>query len=78
MPTRILSGSFLSTVKLIVVTAMLLVMLPASRSRAEVQELRLARQYGISHLQMALLEELKLIEKSAQKSGMPNLKVSWS
>lgn len=78
MATRILSGSFLSTAKLIVVTAMLLVMLPASQSRAEVQELRLARQYGISHLQMALLEELKLIEKSAQKSGMPNLKVSWA
>lgn len=78
MPTRILSGSFLSTAKLIVVTAMLLVMLPASQSRAEVQELRLARQYGISHLQMALLEELKLIEKNAQKSGMLNLKVSWA
>lgn len=78
MATRTIAGSFFSTAKLFVMTAMLLVMLPVSRSQAEVQELRLARQYGISHLQMALLEELKLIEKSAQKSGMPNLKVSWT
>lgn len=46
-------------------------------ARAEVQELRLARQYGISHLQMALLEELKLIEKHAAAGGLPNMKVSW-
>ena len=77
MAVQAFKRSFLSIAKLILFTAVVLAMQPVNRSLAEVQELRLARQYGISHLQMALLEELKLIEKNAQKSGQ-NLKVTWS
>lgn len=54
-----------------------LALLGTGSARAEVGELRLARQYGISHLQMALLEELKLVEKQAEKAGLAGLKVSW-
>jgi NitT/TauT family transport system substrate-binding protein len=57
--------------------AFLTIALPLSHAAAEIQELRLARQYGISHLQMALLEEFKLIEKNAAKMGLGDLKVSW-
>ena len=49
-----------------------------SAVHAEVGELRLARQYGISHLQMALMDQLKLIEKQAAIAGRPDLKVRWS
>jgi NitT/TauT family transport system substrate-binding protein len=50
-----------------------------SRSaRAEVGELRLARQYGISHLAMALMDQLQLVQQQAEKAGLKELKVSWS
>jgi NitT/TauT family transport system substrate-binding protein len=47
---------------------------PAS---AEVAELRLARQYGISHLAMAIMDQLQLVQKQAEKAGLTDLKVDW-
>ncbi len=49
--------------------------LPAA---AEVTELRVARQYGISYLPMMLMEDQKLIEKAAAAAGVPNLQVTWA
>jgi NitT/TauT family transport system substrate-binding protein len=57
--------------------AALLLSLTAGRAGAEVAELRLARQYGISHLAMALLDELQLVQKHAAKAGLGDIKVSW-
>jgi NitT/TauT family transport system substrate-binding protein len=54
-----------------------LLFVPAGGARAEVGELRLARQYGISHLAMALIDELQLVEKHAAKAGLGDIKVSW-
>jgi NitT/TauT family transport system substrate-binding protein len=45
---------------------------------AEVGELRLARQYGISHLAMALMDQLQLVQEQAEKAGLKDLKVTWS
>jgi NitT/TauT family transport system substrate-binding protein len=50
----------------------------ATCARAEVSELRLARQYGISHLAMALMDELQLVQHQADKAGLKDLKVTWS
>jgi NitT/TauT family transport system substrate-binding protein len=50
----------------------------ASEARAEVSELRLARQYGISHLAMAIMDELQLVQQQAEKAGLKDLKVTWS
>ncbi len=47
-------------------------------SRAEVSELSVARQYGISYLPLMLMEDQKLIEKQARALGMPDLKVTWA
>ncbi len=52
-------------------------LLPRSAS-AEVSELRLARQYGISHLAMALMDQLQLVQHQAEKAGLKDLKVTWS
>lgn len=46
--------------------------------RAEVTELKVARQYGISYLPLMLMEDQKLIEKAAAASGIPDLKVTWA
>lgn len=50
----------------------------AMASRAEVSELRIAQQYGISYLPLMILEDQKLVEKHAKAAGIPDLKVSWS
>ncbi|WP_020656963.1 ABC transporter substrate-binding protein [Massilia niastensis] len=47
-------------------------------SRAEVAELKIAEQYGISYLPLMIMEEQKLVEKHATAAGIPNLKVSWA
>jgi NitT/TauT family transport system substrate-binding protein len=45
-------------------------------ARAEVGEIKVAQQYGISYLPLMLMEEGKLIEKQAKAAGI-DLKVSW-
>jgi len=48
----------------------------AAPARAEVGEIKVAQQYGISYLPLMLMEEGKLIEKHAKAAGI-DLKVSW-
>ena len=64
------AGAFLSVLLL---TASL-----AGIARAEVKEVRLAKQYGLSYLSLIVMEEQKLIEKHAKKAGLGDIKVSWS
>ena len=40
--------------------------------------LRVARQFGIGYLQLALLEDSRLIEKFAADAGLGTVEVSWS
>lgn len=46
-------------------------------ARAEVGELAVAKQYGISYLPLMLMEADRLIEKHAQLDGLGELKVDW-
>ncbi|MFZ5511435.1 MAG: ABC transporter substrate-binding protein [Pseudomonadota bacterium] len=50
----------------------------ALAGRAEVSELKIAQQYGISYLPLMIMEDQKLVEKHARAAGIPDLKVSWS
>ncbi|MGE3917920.1 MAG: ABC transporter substrate-binding protein, partial [Hyphomicrobiaceae bacterium] len=65
------SGPMVATI----VAAMLA--LPGAAS-AEVGELRIAKQYGISYLPLMLMEADKLVEKHATAAGLPDLKASWT
>ena len=56
------------------VAAVLAAALPA---RAEVSEINVAQQYGISYLPLMLMEEQKLVEKHAKASGV-DVKVGWA
>lgn len=47
-------------------------------AHAEVKEVRLAKQYGLSYLSLIVMEEQKLIEKHARKAGLGDIKVSWA
>ena len=49
-----------------------------TQAAAEVSELRVAEQYGISYLPLMIMEEGKLLEKHAKAAGLGDLKVTWS
>jgi NitT/TauT family transport system substrate-binding protein len=55
----------------------LLAALVPAGARAEVSELKVAQQYGISYLPIMVMEEQKLVEKQAKALGLPDLKVSY-
>ena len=50
----------------------------APPARAELSELKVAQQYGISYLPLMIMEDQGLIEKHAKAAGIGDLKVSWS
>jgi NitT/TauT family transport system substrate-binding protein len=52
----------------------LAVLVPA---RAEMAEIHVSRQYGISYLPLMIMEDQKLIEKHAKSAGV-DVKVDWS
>jgi len=52
-----------------------LVAMPAAR--AEVSEINVAQQYGISYLPLMIMEDQKLIEKHAKAAGV-DVKVGWA
>src|SRR5947209_18839277 len=51
--------------------------LMSSGARAELAEINVAQQYGISYLPLMLMEEQKLIEKHAKTAGI-DVKVGWA
>jgi NitT/TauT family transport system substrate-binding protein len=63
-----------SVVALAIVACVSLTALPA---RAEMAEIAVAQQYGISYLPLMLMEEKRLIEKHAKAAGI-DVKVGWA
>jgi sulfonate transport system substrate-binding protein len=51
--------------------------LVATAARAELSEIHVSRQYGISYLPLMIMEDQKLIEKHAKAAGV-DVKVDWS
>jgi NitT/TauT family transport system substrate-binding protein len=47
-------------------------------ARAEVKELKIAEQYGISYLPLMIMEDQKLVEKYSKDAGAGGLKVTWA
>lgn len=47
-------------------------------ARAEVKEVRLAKQYGLGYLPLVVMEEQRLIEKHAKAAGLGDIDVSWA
>jgi NitT/TauT family transport system substrate-binding protein len=55
----------------------MLALLAVAPARAEMAEINVAQQYGISYLPLMLMEEQKLIEKHAKAAGV-DVKVGWA
>jgi NitT/TauT family transport system substrate-binding protein len=55
----------------------LMVGIAAGSTYAEVTEINVAQQYGVSFLPLMVMERDKLVEKRAKSLGLPDLKVNW-
>lgn len=47
-------------------------------ARAEITELKIAEQYGISYLPLMIMEDQHLVEKYSKEAGAGGLKVTWA
>src|SRR3954453_4390513 len=50
----------------------------AAPARAEVNEIKLGKQYGLPYIQFVIMEDQKLIEKHAKREGLGDIKVEWT
>src|SRR4051794_26870239 len=50
----------------------------SSGVRAEATEVRIAQQFGISYLPLMVMRAERLVEAEAAKSGLGDLRVTWS
>ena len=57
------------------VSALLLAI--AAPAAAELLEMSVAQQYGVSFLPLMVMERDKLVEKYARAAGLGEVKVSW-
>ena len=60
------------------IVALLLLFALALPARAEVGELRVAKQYGLGYVQYMIMEDQKLTEKHAKAAGLGDVTVEWS
>lgn len=60
------------------VSVLCLTLAVALPARAEVSELRVAKQYGLGYLQLMMMEDQKLIERQAKAAGLGDLTVTWA
>ncbi len=60
------------------VLALVLLLAAVIPARAEVKEVRLAKQYGLGYLPLIIMEEQRLIEKHTKAAGLGDIKVTWA
>ncbi len=58
--------------------AVLLAPALALPARADVNEIKIGKQYGLPYIQFVIMEDQGLIEKHAKAQGLTNLKVEWT
>lgn len=75
-PTRLLRNASVAFLAAAVTAS--LVLAPARPAKADVGEVRIAQQFGLSYLPLIVARHLKLIEKHAQTDGIDRLTVTWS
>ena len=66
------------TFRLSTVALLLALSFASTISRAEVNEIVVAQQYGVSFLPLMVMEKQGLVEKHAASAGLANFKVVWA
>ncbi|HEU4381551.1 MAG TPA: ABC transporter substrate-binding protein [Hyphomicrobiaceae bacterium] len=62
----------------VLAVACIATVLSAMAARAQVPEIRFARQFSMGYLQFNVMEQHQLVEKHAKALGMPEVKVVWA
>ena len=47
-------------------------------ARADVNEIKIGKQYGLPYIQFVIMEDQGLLEKHAKLQGLGDLKVTWA
>ena len=50
----------------------------ATPAAAEVNEIKIGKQYGLPYIQFVIMEDARLIEKHAKLQGLGDIKVDWA
>jgi len=58
--------------------AVLIVLAALAPASAEVNEIRIGKQYGLPYIQFVIMEDQGLLEKHAKLQGLGDLKVTWA
>jgi NitT/TauT family transport system substrate-binding protein len=58
--------------------ALALIVFTSGLARADVSEIAVAQQYGVSFLPLMVMEREKLVEKNAEAAGLKDFKVNWT
>lgn len=64
-----------SKVAVLLLAALLITLSPPAS--AEVEEIRIAQQFGLAYLPLMVMEDRNLIEKHAKKAGLDEVTVEW-
>ncbi len=79
LPSTSLSSVARSTTRLVcALLATAAIAIFAASAQAETNEVRAAQQYGLSYLNLMIMEDSKLIEKQAKAAGLGEIKVTWA
>jgi len=60
------------------VAALALAAVLVKPAAAEVDEIKIGKQYGLPYIQFVIMEDQKLIEKHAKLQGLGDIKVTWA
>src|SRR5262249_47424831 len=61
-----------------VIAAVFLAPMLALPARADVNEIKIGKQYGLPYIQFVIMEDKGLIEKRAKQEGLGDIKVNWA
>src|SRR6266849_9072008 len=79
LPSTSLSSVARSTTRLVcALLATAAIAIFAASAQAETNEVRAAQQYGLSYLNLMIMEDSKLIEQQAKAAGLGEIKVTWA
>src|SRR5262245_30289230 len=76
-PTRVKGGDIVGTILRVCAAFATFYIATAGNVRAEVSEITIAQQYGVSFLPLMVMEREGLIDKHAKQVGLSDLKVKW-
>ncbi|MEA2871281.1 MAG: sulfonate transport system substrate-binding protein [Hyphomicrobiales bacterium] len=62
----------------ILAAAVLIVLAVLAPASAEVNEIKIGKQYGLPYIQFVIMEDQGLLEKQAKLQGLSDLKVTWA